>query len=261
MGCRRCCGRGRGSPGSPGSALSWARTLSKAPSTQVVAHGGVDDLVRVVGEEPREAAEREAPGEARSRAHLAVAQLAVRGRVVDPAGVQLGARADGAVEDVGLQERDLVVAGARTGLGGQAQRLAQAQEVGGLEAAVEERPLQPRDAPAQRELVAVLLLELEGDVDLLVVPAAGAQLRRPFQRLEVAELVQPADGQLQGLGVEDAALVQVDLAANDLVPRAVVADEADAPHGVPPLLLHGQGDVHHAALGVGHAPRVPVHWK
>jgi hypothetical protein len=113
------------------------------PFPQVVAYGGVDDLVGVVREEPREAAQGEAAGEAGPRPHFAVAQLLVGRVVVEPARVQLEARADRTVQEVGLEQGDLVVAGARSGLGGQAERLPQPQEVGGLEAAVEERPLQP----------------------------------------------------------------------------------------------------------------------
>ena len=51
----------------------------------------------------------------------------------------------------------------------------------------------------------------------------GLEVRRSLHRLEVAELVDAADGDLQGLGVEDVALVHVDLATDHLVARRVVA--------------------------------------
>jgi len=62
-------------------------------------------------------------------------------------------------------------------------------------------------------------------------------------------------GLLQGVGVEDVALVQVHLAADDLVLRHLVADEGDPTHEVLLVLLHGEDDVHDLLLRVGLALR------
>ena len=63
---------------------------------------------------------------------------------------------------------DLVVLGAVALLRGDAERLAAAEEVRGLERQLPEEAVELRHAGAERQLVAVLLLELQRDVDLVV---------------------------------------------------------------------------------------------
>ena len=140
------------------------------------------------------------------------------------------ARRDRAIEEERLGEADLVVLGAVALLRRHAERLAAAEEVRRLERELAEEALVLRDAGAERDLVAVLLLELQPDVDL-VASASGVfwtSIASPFERLEVAELIQPLDAVLQRLGVEHAALDQPHLAPDDVVARRRVADEGDA---------------------------------
>src|SRR5206468_11804757 len=49
-----------------------------------------------------------------------------------------------------------------------------------------------------------------------------------LERLEVAELIEPLYAELERFGVEDAALEETDLAADDVVARRRVAGERDA---------------------------------
>ena len=159
-------------------------------------------------------------------------------------------RGDGPVEEVGLGDGDLVVLRALAGLGGDREGLPEAEEVGGLEARVQERSLQPRDPASERELVPVLLLNLERHVQLVLALLARMQLRCPLHRLEIPELVDPLDRQLQKLRVEHVALVQVHLTPNHLVPRALVPREVDVTHVVTLVLVHHQGHVHDLLLEV-----------
>src|SRR5260370_11236955 len=129
------------------------------------------------------------------------------------------------MEESGHGDVELVVPCPTSRLGGDGDGVTAAQEVRGLEAGVEERPFKPRYPAAEGELVAVLLLHLEGDVDGVVPPGVGLEVGGPLYGLKVAELVDPLDRELQGLGVQDVALVQEHLAPDDLVPRAVVARE------------------------------------
>jgi hypothetical protein len=64
------------------------------------------------------------------------------------------------------------------------------------------------------ELIAVLFLDLEGDVELVLsAPLAGTQVGGALHGLEVAELVDALDGELQG-SVLKTTLVEVDLATD-----------------------------------------------
>ena len=172
----------------------------------------------------------------------------------------LTAGGDRPVEEVRLADAELVVLRAAPGLRGEGDGLAAAEEVRGREARVEECPLVAREAAAEGELVAVLLLDLEGDVDLVVGVLARLDVRRALHLLEVAELVHPLDRHLQGFGVEHVALVHVDLAPYHLVPRRVVPREVDPPEEVLLVLLHLHGDVDDLLLRVGlaHRPARPL---
>src|SRR5699024_10711892 len=98
-----------------------------------------------------------------------------------------------------------------------------------LERELAEEPVELRHAGAEGQLVAVLLLELQDHVDLVVRVGGLLDLNRlPFERLEVPELVEAADAELQRLRVEHARLQEPQLATDDVVPRRGVADEGDA---------------------------------
>src|SRR4029077_6257387 len=105
------------------------------------------------------------------------------------------------------------------------------EEVRRLEGQLTEEPLELRDAGTERELVAVLLLELHPHVHLALGARQlldGDVLGRALDRLEVAELVEAPDAVLERLAVEDAVLVEPHLAPDHVVARGRVADERDA---------------------------------
>ncbi len=109
---------------------------------------------------------------------------------------------DRPVEQVRLAERDLVLPGLRALLQRDAERLAAAEEVRRLERQLAEEPVELRHAGAERDLIAVLLLELQLDVDLVVHARRRRDVDLAFlalERLEVAELVQAADALLERL--------------------------------------------------------------
>src|SRR5262249_62354892 len=100
------------------------------------------------------------------------------GVVRDLAFEDVEARRDGPVEQVGLGDRELVVLRALPGLGRELEGLARAQEVRGREGGVDERALEAAHPAPERELVAVLLLDLERDVELVLALRAGAEVGR-----------------------------------------------------------------------------------
>ena len=163
---------------------------------------------------------------------------------------------DGPVEEERLGEAELVVLRARALLQGDRERFAAAQEVRRLERQLPEEAFVLRHARAEGELVAVLLLHLEPDVDLVL--GIGRLLdvdRLVLQLLEVAQLVEAADAVLERLGVEDVVLVEPQLAPDDVVVRGVVADKRDAVDEVLLALLHPHGDVDDRSPGGGSAAR------
>ena len=83
--------------------------------------------------------------------------------------VDVDAAGDVAIEQERLGERDLVVLGARARLQRQRQRFAAAEEVRGLERQLAEEAFELRHAGAERQLVAVLLFQLQRDVDLVLL--------------------------------------------------------------------------------------------
>ena len=88
--------------------------------------------------------------------------------VPDVAPEDVDAAGDVAVEEERLGEGELVVLRARAALQRQRQALAASEEVGRLERELAEEALELRDAGAEVDLVAVLLLELDLDVDLVL---------------------------------------------------------------------------------------------
>ncbi|MEZ5284458.1 MAG: hypothetical protein R2712_06550 [Vicinamibacterales bacterium] len=160
------------------------------------------------------------------------ASLVRTGRCSAACAVDVEAAGDGAVEQERLGEGELVVLRARPDLQRDGERLAAAEEVGGLEGQLPEEPLELRHARAEGELVAVLLLELERDVDLALLTGGLLDVNGfaalLLDVLEVPELVQAPDAELEGLRVEGAPLVEAHLAADDVVARGRVAGEGDA---------------------------------
>src|SRR5690606_26028607 len=121
---------------------------------------------------------------------------------------EIGPDGDRSLEQVRLGERDLVVLRLRALLQRHADRLTAAQEVRRLERELPEEAVELRHAGAEGELVAVLLLEPQRDVDLVVGARRLHDVHLAFlalERLEVAELVEPADAFLERLRVEQAA--------------------------------------------------------
>ena len=123
----------------------------------------LDLLVAVVHEHPREVADLEAEDEVAAGRRLR--ELA---DVADLADEQVDAAGDRPVEQERLGERQLIVLGAVALLRRDGEGLAAAEEVRGLERQLAEEAVELRDAGAERQLVAVLLLELQRDVDLVV---------------------------------------------------------------------------------------------
>ena len=159
----------------------------------------LDGFVAVGDEHAREAGEREPAREVAAgrflRELIDVAQRAL---------VDVDAAGDIAIEQERLRERELVVLRPRPDLQRHRERLAAAEEVRGLERQLAEEALELRHAGAERQLVAVLLLELQRDVDLVLL--AGRLLDVDalpfFERLEVAQLIEALDAVLERLGVE-----------------------------------------------------------
>ena len=192
-------------------------------------------LVAVRHEGAREAGQAE-PG------HDVAARRLLRERadVVDRPVEDVDAAGDRAVEQVRLAERQLVVLVALAGQHRHRQRFALAEKIRRLERELGEGALELRHAGAERQLVAVLLLELQGDVDLVLLARRLVDLDVlvALERLEVAELIEVLDALLERLGVEDAALDQLHLAADHVVVRGAVAEEGDAVDEVLLALLH-----------------------
>ena len=152
--------------------------------------------------------------------------------VVDVVLEDLDAARHVAVEQERLGEPERVVLRERPGLQRHRQAFAAAQKFERLERELAEEAFELRDAGAERELVAVLFLQLQPDVDLvrLVRGLLDVDVSRlaVLERLEVPELVEQLDARLERLGVEDAVFHQAHLAPDDGVVRGRVADERDA---------------------------------
>src|SRR4051812_17661299 len=205
--------------------------------------GDTHALVAVVGEQPREAAERHAEGD-----HGAGRTLRELADVADVLAEDVEAAGDVAIEEERLLERKRVVLRARAGRHRQREALAAAEEVRRLEGQLTEEALEFGDAGAKRQLIAVLLFELQLDVDLVrrVGRLLDVDVLAAFERLEVAELIEPLDAVLQRLGVEDAVLDQPSrqqLPPDHVVARRRVADEGDAVDVELLAFLHPHRDV------------------
>ena len=135
----------------------------------------LDLLVAVVHEHPRVVGDLEAEDDVAAGGRLRELPL-----VADLAGEQIDAGRHRPVEQERLGERELIVLGAVALLRGDGERFAAAEEVRGLERQLAEEAVELRHAGAERQLVAVLLLELQLDVDLVVGVRASSG-RRPLR--------------------------------------------------------------------------------
>src|SRR5262249_34464839 len=142
--------------------------------------------------------------------------------------VDVEAGGDRPIEEIRLAERHLVLPRLRALLQRHADRLTAAEEVRRLERELAEEAVELRNAGAERQLVAVLLFELQLDVDLVVHAGGRRDVHLAFlalERLEVADLIEAADALFQRFGVEQPALVDAHLAADDAVVRGRVAEK------------------------------------
>src|SRR5215203_2685218 len=192
-------------------------------------------LVAIGHEHTREAGQREAARD--------VAAGGVLRELVDVAQrplVDVDAAGDVAVEQERLGERDLVILGARASLQRQRQRLAAAEEIRRLE----------------RELVAVLLFELEGDVDLVFLTRSLLDVDPLafFERLEVTELIEALDAVLQRFGIERRTFEQPHFTANHVVARGGVARKRQAVDEILLAFRHAHRDVDGGIGGSGDRP-------
>src|SRR5207244_13613858 len=112
----------------------------------------------------------------------------------------------------------------------QREAFAAAEEVRGLERELAEEAFELRHAGAEGELIAVLLFELQLEIDfvLLARRLLDVDVLAALERLEVAELIETLDAVLQRLDVERAFLDEQHLAADHVVVRRRVADEGAA---------------------------------
>ncbi len=210
---------------------------------QIVGQRRIDDLIAIRGEHPCEPADRDAGREIEPAPDLAVVDALRAERVVDLSRIDAAAGGHRPAKDERLAERQLVVGRSGPALQRHGHAFAASEEIRRRVGKVQEQPFVLRGAGAEGQLVPVLLLDLDPHVDLRVV--AGRPLDRDrllVERLEVAELIDPPDAVLERLRIEDAALDQAHLAADDVVARLAVADEGDAIDEV--LLPFGHLDGH-----------------
>src|SRR5215203_1148356 len=208
-------------------------------------------LVAIGHEHAREAGQREAARD--------VAAGGVLRELVDVAQrplVDVDAAGDVAVEQERLGERDLVILGARASLQRQRQRLAAAEEIRRLERELAEEAFELRHARAERELVAVLLFELEGDVDLVFLTRGLLDVDPLafFERLEVTELIEALDAVLQRFGIERRTFEQPHFTANHVVARGGVARKRQAVYEILLAFRHAHRDVDGGIGGSGDRP-------
>src|SRR5215207_4706497 len=204
-----------------------------------------EEVLLARGQEARDVAEGAADGLLVLREERALAEELLR------LGVEREADRDGAVLDVGLGEReeDRLLPVAEGEL--EREALAAAEQVVRRVVEPEERAADAGDAAVERDLVAAALRDAQVDVDLALL-LVGPQLRVLLlvDGVEEAELVELEDRELPQLPVEDVALVDRHLAAQDVVAREGVAEELQAAQRELLALVDGDGEVGDALLGL-----------
>src|SRR5882762_28865 len=164
------------------------------------------------------------------------------------AGEDREAGGDGTVEKVGLSEAEHEAALNVAELRGEGESFAEAEKIVGLIGKTNERAGQSADAALQTDGLLALFLELQGEVDsaffLIAFDLDGLVF---LDAIEVIELVQTQDADFPGALVEELALVEKKLAANDFVASGGVADKIDTTHVILLFFVKAQSDVN--ALG------------
>src|SRR5882724_4354163 len=164
------------------------------------------------------------------------------------AGEDREAGGDGTVEKIGLGEAEHEAALNVAELRGEGESFAEAEKIVGLIGKANERAGQSADAALQTDGLLALFLELQGEVDsaffLIAFDLDGLVF---LDAIEVIELVQTEDTDFPGALVEELALVEKKLAADDFVAGGGVADKIDAPDVILLFFVKAQSDVN--ALG------------
>src|SRR5882724_12032407 len=164
------------------------------------------------------------------------------------AGEDREAGGDGTVEKIGLGEAEHEAALNVAELRGEGESFAEAEKIVGLIGKANERAGQSADAALQTDGLLALFLELQGEVDsaffLIAFDLDGLVF---LDAIEVIELVQTEDTDFPGALVEELALVEKKLAADDFVAGGGVADKIDAADVVLLFFVKAQSDVN--ALG------------
>src|SRR5882762_6772384 len=160
------------------------------------------------------------------------------------AGEDREAGGDGTVEKIGLGEAEHEAALNVAELRGEGKSFAEAQKIVGLVGESDERAGQAADAALQTDGLLALFLELQGKVDralfLIAFDLDGLVF---LDSVEVIELVQTQDADFPGALVEELALVEKKLAADDFVAGGGVADKIDAADVILLFFVKAQSDV------------------
>jgi hypothetical protein len=121
------------------------------------------------------------------------------------------------------------------------------EEIGGGVRGVDEYSVDLGHPCAEAHLVAILLFELQCEVDRVgeVRGLVDLNVLLVFDRLEVAELVEAPDAHLQRFTVEDTPFVNPHLTPDHLIARRGVADERDAVDQVSRPLVHAERHIDH----------------
>src|SRR2546430_290954 len=174
-------------------------------------------------------------GEERGLAGLV--KLVAAGKNREPGG-------DGAVKEIRLGKSEKKTARKIVELRRKGKSLAKTQKVVGLIGEADEAAGQTADAALQADGLLALLLELEVDVDgafFIVALNLGGLVR--FDLVEVIELIEAQDSKFPETLVEELALGNHKLAANDFVARSGVAAKVDAANKILLLFVEAQGQV------------------
>src|SRR5712675_1838491 len=155
---------------------------------------------------------------------------------------------DGAIEKIWLGETEHEATLNVAELRGEGESFAETEKIVGLIGESDERAGQPTDAALQTYGLLALFLELQGEIDgaffLIALNLNGLVF---FDAIEIIELVQTQDADFPSALVEELALVEKKLAANDFVAGGGVADKIDAADVVLLFFVKSQSDVN--ALG------------
>src|SRR6266481_3296486 len=160
------------------------------------------------------------------------------------AGKNREAGRDRAVKEIGFGESEQEAARKVAELRGKSKSFAETQEVVGLIGKADEAAGQTTDTALQADRLFTLFLELEVDVNrTFFIVALDLRGLVGFDFVEVIELIEAQDAELPETLIEELALVDHQLAANDLVARGGVAAEVDAPDEILLLFVEPQGQV------------------